>query len=158
MKYSFMKGVIVMKKSNLIVGCAYILVGIICLILGVMTETKLDGLLWGLTGAGIIPGGMMVYQYFYWTSPKNIERYNQRMEVERIERNDELKEKVRGKSAQYAYGIGIMVISFSMLLFTILDLLGIIQDGKIFVLYLGAYLGFQVVIGIVLFRRLMKKY
>ncbi len=147
-----------MKKSNLIMGCVYILVGVFSLVLAIVTETKLDALLWGFSGAGIIPGGMMVYQYFYWTSPKNEERYVQMMEVERIERHDELKEKVRGKSAQYAYGIGIMVISFSMLLFTILDLLGIIQDGKIFVLYLGAYLVFQIVIGFVLFRRLMKKY
>ena len=51
-----------MKKSNLMVGICYLLVGIISLLLALFTETKLDGLFFGFTGAGIVPGLMMIYK------------------------------------------------------------------------------------------------
>lgn len=147
-----------MKKSNLMVGICYLLVGIISLLLALFTETKLDGLFFGFTGAGIVPGLMMIYKYFYWSSPKNKDRYLEKLENEKIEMHDELKEKVRGKAGQYAYTIGLYIISFSTVMFAILDALEIIENGEIFVFFLAGYLVFQIIIGFVLFNRLMKKY
>ena len=83
-----------MKKSNLIAGVAYVLVGVVCLIVALLTETKLEGILWGFAGAGVLPGIMMIGKYFYWSSPKNKERYEVSLENERIEMHDELKTKV----------------------------------------------------------------
>ena len=84
-----------MKKSNLITGILYVLFGVVCLIVALLIETKLEGILWGFAGAGIFPGIMMMCKYFYWSSPKNKERYEERLENERIELHDELKTKIR---------------------------------------------------------------
>lgn len=147
-----------MKKSNLITGIAYVVFGLICLGVALLFETKLEGILWGLSGAGIAPGVAMIGKYFYWSSPKNRERYAERMENERIEMHDELKIKIRDKSGRYAYILGLLVICFSMVVFSILGTLEIIENSRMIVLYLGGYLLFQVIAGIVIFNKLMKKY
>lgn len=100
----------------------------------------------------------MIYKYFYWSSPKNKDRYLEKLENEKIEMHDELKEKVRGKAGQYAYTIGLYIISFSTVMFAILDALEIIENGEIFVFFLAGYLVFQIIIGFVLLNQLMKKY
>ena len=79
-----------MKKSNLITGILYVLFGVACLIVALLIETKLEGILWGFAGAGIFPGIMMICKYFYWSSPKNKERYEERLVNERIEQHDEI--------------------------------------------------------------------
>lgn len=89
---------------------------------------------------------------------KNKERYEQRLENERIEQHDELKTKIRDRAGRYAYILGLLVISFSILVFGILGALDVIANTRIIVLYLGAYLLFQVIAGIVIFNMLMKKY
>ena len=47
-----MKEVQKMKKSNLITGILYVLFGVVCLIVALLIETKLEGILWGFAGAG----------------------------------------------------------------------------------------------------------
>ena len=101
---------------------------------------------------------MMIFKYCYWSSPKNKERYAEKLENEKIELHDELKEKLRDKSGRYAYTAGLFVIAVSMMLFAVLNSLEIVQTGNIIVLVLGGYLVFQIVIGIVIFNHLMKKY
>ena len=147
-----------MKKSNLITGIAYVVCGLICLGAALLFETKLEGILWGLSGAGIAPGAAMIGKYFYWSSPKNRERYTERMENERIEMHDELKVKNRDKSGRYAYILGLLVICVSIMAFSILGTLEIIENSRMIVLYLGGYLVFQIIAGIVIFNKLMKKY
>ncbi len=147
-----------MKKSNLITGFVYILVGLACLFMALWWESKIDGILWGLAGAGIFPGAGMVCKYFYWASPKRKEIYSRRLENEKIERSDELKEKIRDRSGRCAYVLGIIVVSISMLIFSLLDALEIIADARILILYLGAYLLFQIAAGIMFFNRILKKY
>ena len=147
-----------MKKSNLITGILYVLFGVACLIVALLIETKLEDILWGFAGAGIFPGIMMICKYFYWSSPKNKEQYEERLENDRIEQHDELKTKVRDRAGRYAYVLGLLVISFSILVFGILGALDVIDNARIIVLYLGAYLLFQVIAGIVIFNVLMKKY
>lgn len=147
-----------MKKGNLITGIFYVLFGIACLAVALLIDTELEGILWGFAGAGIFPGIMIICKYFYWSSPKNRERYEERLENERIEQHDELKTKIRDRSGRYAYTLGLLIISFSILVFGVLGALEIIANTRIIVLYLGAYLLFQVIAGIVIFNMLMRKY
>ena len=147
-----------MKKSNLITGILYVLFGVVCVIVALLVETKLEGILWGFAGAGIFPGLMMIFKYFYWSSPKNRVRYEERLENERIELHDELKTKVRNEAGRYTYSLGILVICFSILVFGILGALEIIDNTRMIVLYLSGYLLFQIIAGIVIFNKLMKKY
>lgn len=147
-----------MKKGNLITGIFYVLFGIACLAVALLIDTELEGILWGFAGAGIFPGIMIICKYFYWSSPKNRERYEERLENERIEQHDELKTKIRDRSGRYAYTLGLLIISFSILVFGVLGALDIIVNTRIIVCYLGAYLLFQVIAGIVIFNMLMRKY
>lgn len=147
-----------MKKGNLITGILYVILGITCLISALLIETKLEGILWGLAGACITPGIIMICKYFYWSSPKNKVRYKERLDKERIEIHDELKTKVRNEAGRYTYNLGLLVICFSMLIFSILGALEVIDDTHIIVGYLGGYVLFQVIAGIVIFNKLMKKY
>ncbi len=147
-----------MKKGNLISGVLYVLFGVACLITALLIETKLEGILWGFAGAGIFPGLMMIGKYFYWSSPANKARYEERLEHERIEMHDELKTMIRDKAGRYAYSLGLLVICFSILVFGILGALEVIANVRMLVLYLSAYLLFQVIMGVVIFNQLMKKY
>ena len=88
-----MKEVQKMKKSNLITGILYVLFGVACLIVALLIETKLEGILWGFCGRRYLPRNYDDMQIFYWSSPKNKERYEERLENERIEQHDELKQK-----------------------------------------------------------------
>lgn len=147
-----------MKKNNCLYGIAYIAVGIIFLCIVFFTDTKLDSLMFGFAGAGIIPGIAMIYKYLYWHSSNNIERYKEKMETENIELHDELKEKVRGMTARYVCSFEIYVISASIILFVMLDVLEILENAKIFVLYLFAYMIFQIISGSMIFKHILKKY
>lgn len=147
-----------MKKSNLTVGIVYALVGIAFLLAALLTDTPLGSLFCGFAGAGIVSGMMMIFKYFYWTSPKNQQRYQEKLDQEHIELHDELKDKVRCKAAQYVYILGLCVTAAAIVLFAILDALAIIENGTIFLLYLGLYLAFQIISGQVIFHHLMKKY
>ena len=124
-----------MKKNNLITGILYVLFGVACLIVALLIETKLEGILWGFAGAGIFPGIMMICKYFYWSSPKNKEQYEERLENDRIEQHDELKTKIRDRAGRYAYGIGLVVICFSILAFSILGALEVIDNARMIILY-----------------------
>jgi len=147
-----------MKKSNLFSGIAYVFFGAACLCAAALTETKLDGIFWGFAGAGIFPGIMIICKYFYWSSSERRERYAEKLENERIEMHDELKNKLRNEAGRYAYNIGLLMVSFSILFFGILGALGLIDYARVIILYLSVYLVIQVAVGIIIFNRLMKKY
>lgn len=147
-----------MKKSNLITGILYTFAGIVFLFTALFAHSKLDSLLFGFAGAFIAPGIWMVCRYFYWSAPKNQAQYQKRLEQEKIELHDELKEKLRNKSGRYAYLLGLLVVSASMVCFSILGALEIIGSPRLIVLYLGGYLLFQIAAGIVIYKQMMKKY
>ena len=153
-----MKGVENMKKNNLFVSLGYIFVGTMFLLAALVTETKLEGIFSGLAGAGIGPGILMLYRYFYWKSPKRSQQYQELLETEQIERHDELKEKIRGFSARYTYALGIIITSFAMLIFTILGSLDIHIDYRAIVIYLGCYLAFQCIFSTVIFNKILRRY
>lgn len=147
-----------MKKSDLAAGICYILAGSLCLLAAYFMETKLDGLLFGFAGAGLGPGIVMLYRYHYWSAPERREAYRERLEQERIERNDELKEKLRDRAGRYAYLLGLVVLSCSMVVLSILESLELLEHAEGIILYLGGYMVLQIAAGTLFFRRLLKKY
>lgn len=147
-----------MKKSNLVTGLVFLSTGTVFLLTAIFTDQKLGSLLFGFAGAGIAPGLEMICKYFYWTRPANRERYSKKLENETIESHDELRVQLRDRSGRYAYVFGLTVISISIVVFSVLGQLEIIQHARMIVLYLGAYFVLQLVIGDVFFRRLLKKY
>lgn len=147
-----------MKKGNLLEGILFVLTGIILLGVALLTDSVLDSLLIGFAAATISSGIFMTCKYFYWSTSKNKERYQEKIENEKIELHDELKSKLRDKSGRYSYTIGIMTVCASIMIFSILGTLEIIDNARMIVLYLSGYLVFQIIIGIVIFRHLLKKY
>lgn len=147
-----------MKKSNLLEGIIFLLGGVILLCAALLTDSVLDSLLIGFAAAAICSGIVMTCNYFYWTAPKNKERYQEKLVNERIELHDELKTKLRDRSGRYAYVIGLITVSVSIIIFSILGQLEIIDNSRFIVLYLGVYLAFQIVIGIIIFKQLLRKY
>lgn len=146
-----------MKKHNLLLGIVYILAGMVLLLTAQLTETVLDSILVGL-GAGAFCGGlMMTGKYFYWSRPENRERYQEKLSKEKIELHDEMKIILRDKSGRYTYILGIMVISISIMVFSVLGKLGMVYSRAI-VIFLSVYLFFQLVAGVIIFRYLLKKY
>ncbi len=147
-----------MKKNNLFVGILYFLVGVACLLIGWLFETKLESLLFGFASGSICGGAVMLWKYYYWTRPENRTKYLEKTENETIELNDERKTKLRDKSGRYAYIIGLLVISVSIVLFSILGSLDIIKNSRLIILYLGGLLVFQYMIGLVIYNHLSNKY
>ncbi|MBR5289005.1 MAG: hypothetical protein IKU34_10525 [Clostridia bacterium] len=147
-----------MKGSNLIAGIGSAAVGIVCLLIALCTETKLDGIFWGLTGAGIALGVMQIFTYFHWNAPKNRARYEALLDEKQIEMHDELKMKVRNQAGRQAYVAGLMIICASMLVFSFLGALGIVENARVFVLYLFGLMIVQFTLSVVIFNRLMKQY
>jgi positive regulator of sigma E activity len=147
-----------MKKSDLITGLISLLVGITCLVSALLFETKLNSILSGFAGAGISSGAVILWKYYYWSKPENRSKYKEKIENENIELHDERKEMLRDKSGRYAYILGLIILSISIVVFSILGSLEITGDNRLIVIYLGGFLVFQYVIGIIIYKRLSKKY
>lgn len=147
-----------MKKSNLFVGIGYVIFGITCLAVALLTDFRLEPILCGLAGGGIGPGCMMLYRYFYWTSPKHEKEYQEKWEKEQIELHDELKEKLRDKAGRYAYVLGLVIAAVFSFVFVVLGSLQIVEHGTMIATCLVGFVIFQYAAGIVIFRHLLKKY
>ena len=145
-----------MKKSNITYGLIYLLLAGMALYFAIVNDgNNMTGIFYGLAGTFGGCGIVTVLRYFYWK--KNKERYKEKLEIEEIEQQDELKQKLRDKSGRYAYSIGMLIIALSILIYSILGVLNI-MDTKHIVVYLGGYLISQVAIGIIIFNQLLKKY
>ena len=136
-----------MKKSYLNRGILFVVIGICFILAAVFTESVFDGLLWGFAGGALASGIGL-----------NEERYREIQEQEDINLHDELNEKLRDKSGRIAYLIGLVIICISEVVFSILGKIGMITDHRVIVLYLFGLFVFQVVIGIVVYSQLRKKY
>lgn len=147
-----------MKKSYLIESMAFLLGGLVLLCVALLTDTVLDSLLFGFASGAICVGIVGICRYFYWKTPANAGRYEERLAQEKVELHDELKEKLRDRSGRYAYVWGLVIISASMAVFSILGKLEIVGDSRTIVLYLGGYLVFQAVLGSIIYHHLLKKY
>lgn len=153
-----MKGVKKMQKNNLTFGIFSTIAGIILLIAISIIETKLYGLLFSFSFAITMSGIFMVGKYLYWSRPSKIKELEERLDAEQINLHDERKEALRNKSGRYAYIIGLIIISISIIVFSVMSELDIPLDARFIVLYLSVYLVFQYAIGIIIFRKLNRKY
>jgi len=100
----------------------------------------------------------MLWKYYYWSRPENKARYLEKVENEDIEMNDERKIILRDKSGRYAYIIGLIVSVISIVIFSIMGNLNIIENYKLIIVYLSGFVIFQYLIGILIFNQLSKKY
>ena len=78
-----------MQKSNLIYGLIYTILAVIFLCAAIAFDNKMSGIFYGMTGALGANGIFTIIRYFYWK--KNKEKYQEKVEIEEIEQNDELK-------------------------------------------------------------------
>lgn len=147
-----------MKKSNLYTGIALLCIGTLFGVMAAFTDTRLESLFWGMLGGGLGGGGSLLWKYIYWSRPGNKARYQARLENEAIELKDERKEKFRNQSGRYAYILGLITACLSIIVFSILESLEMIQHARMLILYLGGYVVFQYIAGILIFRYLNKKY
>lgn len=88
---------------------------------------------------------------------KNKEKHQEKIEVEEIEQQDELKQKLSDKAGRYTYLIGLLIIILSIIVYSVLGALNIMNTKHILI-YLGVYLISQVFIGIIVFNYLLKNY
>ncbi len=145
-----------MKRSNIIYGLTYIILSGISLYIAIIFDAnKMSGVFYGLTGALGVGGIVSIAQYFYWK--RHNEKYEEKLEIERIEQQDELKQKLRDKSGRYAYLIGMSITALSIMAYSLLGVLNI-MDTEYIVIYLSIYLISQLFIGIIVFSHLLRKY
>ena len=145
-----------MKRSNIIYGLTCIVLSGISLYIAIIFDAnKMSGVFYGLTGALGVGGIVSIAQYFYWK--RHNEKYEEKLEIERIEQQDELKQKLRDKSGRYAYLIGMSITALSIMAYSLLGVLNI-MDTEYIVIYLSIYLISQLFIGIIVFSHLLRKY
>ena len=145
-----------MKKSNIIYGLTCIILSGISLYIAIIFDAnKMSGVFYGLTGALGVGGIVSIAQYFYWK--RHNEKYEEKLEIERIEQQDELKQKLRDKSGRYAYLIGMSITALSIMAYSLLGVLNI-MDTEYIVIYLSIYLISQLFIGKIVFNYLLRKY
>ena len=145
-----------MKRSNIIYGLTCIVLSGISLYIAIIFDAnKMSGVFYGLTGALGVGGIVSIAQYFYWK--RHNEKYEEKLEIERIEQQDELKQKLRDKSGRYAYLIGMSITALSIMAYSLLGVLNI-MDTEYIVTYLSIYLISQLFIGKIVFNHLLRKY
>lgn len=145
-----------MKKNNLYIGLIYMVFGVACLWFALDTEDTIGSLLFGFSGAGLIGGLSLIWKYVYWSSPRRKGVYERKLE-EQINLKDEFKESLRNRSGRIAYIITLLVITLSIVIFSIIGSLGILNT-KLLVLYLAILWIFMYVIGIIVYRILLEKF
>ncbi|WP_249355005.1 hypothetical protein [Enterococcus hulanensis] len=146
-----------MKKSTLYTGLVYVLAGIVCLVIALTTEFRLESLLWGLAGAGIFSGVIVLGKYFYWMSPEHKNQYQDRLKDESVNLNDERKIMLRDKSGRLAY-IAMLILQLAlMIVFSIMSMLGYMSPfSKYACVGLSLLLVIHYIFGIVAYNRLSK--
>lgn len=110
-----------MKKSMLYTGIGYVVVGVLCFTIAAVWNPKISALLFGLGGAGVMPGLLMIWKYVHWTSPKNREIYAARMKEERILLHDERKIMLRQRTGWTVYLLMLVVYCLLMLVCALLS-------------------------------------
>ena len=149
-----------MRKRDFWIGAGMTAAGILYLLAALLWETPMGSLLCGFCGALTVPGVAQVCKYIKWTSPKNAPIYRERLEQERIELRDERKSMLRDKSGRYAYILGLITLSAAILVLYLLEAFGMIgwRETRLVILFLGGYILFQAIAGIVIYRLLENRY
>lgn len=149
-----------MKKKELWFGLGMIAGGILFLLAALLLETPLDSLFCGFFGAFTGPGVMQVYKYVRWTKLETPDSYQRHLEEEQIELRDERKSMLRDRSGRYAYILGLLAVALALLVFSVLDAFGVVEEdtASLMILFLAGYAVFQLVAGWVIYRWLEKRY
>ena len=149
-----------MKKSYLWSGLGMIAGGILFLLAALLLETPLDSLFCGFFGAFTGPGVMQVYKYVKWTKLETADSCQKHFEEEQIELRDERKSMLRDRSGRYAYILGLLAVALALLVFSVLDAFGVVEEdtASLMILFLAGYAVFQLVAGWVIYRWLEKRY
>ena len=149
-----------MKKSYLWSGLGMIAGGILFLLAALLLETPLDSLFCGFFGAFTGPGVMQVYKYVRWTKLETPDSYQRHLEEEQIELRDERKSMLWDRSGRYAYILGLLAVALALLVFSVLDAFGVVEEdtASLMILFLAGYAVFQLVAGWVIYRWLEKRY
>ena len=146
-----------MKKRNLITGIIYLAVGMICLLLTIFLETKLESMLIFLSAFGIIGGIRLLNDWRYWNKPENRERCREYAELEQMEQHDEMKTMLRDKAGRCAHTVSMYASGGIAVLLTVLDKLEIVDAAPI-ILVLTASMCFQMAAEAIAYRVLSDKY
>ncbi len=147
-----------MKKRNLWWALGLMAAGLVCFVAALLWETQLSSLFCGFGGGLVFNSLIQLWRYAKWTRPENAPLYQERLEQEQIDLRDERKVMLRDRSGRYAYLLGLVLCSFSILAFSVLNMLGIQVSGLAIVLFLTAYLIVQYAAGIWFYRRLSRRY
>lgn len=147
-----------MKRSMLYAGVGYILFGIMCIAIALIFELKFESFLWGMSGASIVPGVIMVWKYLHWSKPENRDEYNERLRIEKIELTDERKVMLRDKSGRITYLITLGVYCVLLMIFSLLVTIGwFMPFARYFIIVLTILIIFQYFCGIIVFNYLNKR-
>ncbi len=147
-----------MKKSNFIYGAIFVLIGILFIMLAVFKESRLGSIFIGLGGGFLFNGVISIFRYFYYSNDKNKEKYLKKLEKERIELHDELKESLRNKSGIYAYIINLIILCISAFVFACLSMMEITISITAFIIYLIVLIILNYVLGVYIYKKLLNKY
>ncbi len=149
-----------MKKRDLWTGVGFTAMGLVVLALALLLpQTSLTSLLWGFTGAFLAPGIAQLFKYRKWSRPENAAAYQERLEEAQIDLRDERKAMLRSRSAHYAYLLSMVAGCGGIVLFSLLGIAGDAREHyRLTVLVLSAYVLFQYVSGLLLYRLLERRY
>ena len=149
-----------MKKRELWFGLGMIAGGILFLLAALLLETPLDSLFCGFFGAFTAPGAVQVYKYVKWTKLETPDSYQRHLEEEQIELRDERKSMLRDRSGRYAYVLGMLLACAALVAFSILGKLGVVPEAaaELLVYFLAAFLLVEFAAGILIYKRLEKRY
>ena len=146
-----------MKKSYLYSGLVMTAAGVCFLLLAALTEYALEPLLWGLCGGSLGGGLGSIFKYIDWSHPEHREEYAQRLERERISMGDERKIMLRDKSGAVTYRLSLLICAFGAFAFSIAAILGVSWARSV-TMTLGILLITQYVLGLLVYRRLEKRF
>lgn len=142
-----------MSRKNLWIGIGYMLCGLLFLAAAILSKDKISSLFAGLSGGGLGGGIALLSKYFYWSRAERIVRYRERMEAQDIEMKDERNILFRDKAGRYTYILSLVIISISILVFTVIDAMNLYKC-KLIILYLSLLLIFLYAAGFFIYKRL----
>ena len=147
-----------MRKHDLIFGILSFIIGAVCLSVMLLTETKLEmTLCWG-AGYCLVLGIAKIGKYRWWNLPENRNTRDAMLESETIDRQDELKMKIRDRSGRYAYIFGQYIICAVAMILIVLSAWEI-SIGIDAVLYIFCgYLLLQIMAEKIVYKHISKKY
>ncbi len=147
-----------MEKSKRVDLLIQATMGMVCFMIVLLTDTKIETFFIGVGTASFVQAAVMIAQAVYWNLPQNRERYREKIEEKKIRRKDELHKQIMYKSGWVAYLIGLCILLIGAQTFIFLDIYEVLEDGLLFSAVLLGLVLVQVLCGWLAYRRIQKKY